>query len=69
MDSCIYTIELPVSEHSRPEVKVVNQAEIKNLQDYETFLEVKDEGQEKVGSHWVIMEKEQQDGQKTKVKA
>ena len=26
MDSCIYTIELPVSEHSRPEVKVAKKA-------------------------------------------
>ena len=43
MDSCIYTIELPVSEHLRPEVKVAKKAEIKNLQDYKTFLEVKDE--------------------------
>ena len=33
MDSCIYTIELPVSEHSRLEVKVAKKAEIKNLQD------------------------------------
>ena len=69
MDSCIYTIELLVSEHSRLEVKVAKKAEIKNLQDYETFLEVKDEGQVKVGSHWNITEKEQHDGQKTKVKA
>ena len=32
-------------------------------------MEVKDEGQTKVGSHWVITEKEQHDDQKTKVKA
>ena len=69
MNSYIYTIELSVSEHLRPEVKVTKKTEIKNLQDYETFLEVKDEGQVKVGSCWVITEKEQHDGQKTKVKA
>ena len=60
-DMCVYTVELPTSEHWRPEIK--------NLQDYETFIEVKDEGQSRVGSRWVITEKEQHDGQKTKVKA
>ena len=47
---CTYTIELPLSEHWRPEVKVAQKAEIKNLQDYETFKEVKDEGQTTFGS-------------------
>ena len=68
-DACTYTVELPIFEHWRPEVKVAKKAEVKNLQDYETFMEVKDEGQTKVGSWWVITEKEQHDGQKTKVKA
>ena len=63
------TVELPTSEHWRPEVKVAKKAEVKNLQDYETFIEVKDEGQTRVGSRWVITEKEQHDGQKTKFKA
>ena len=67
--TCIHTVELPTSEHWRPEVKVAKKAEIKNLQDYETFIEVKDEGQTRVGSRWVITEKEQHDCQKTKVKA
>ena len=48
---------------------MAKKAEVKNLEDYKTFLEVKDEGQTKVGSHRVITEKEQHDGQKTKVKA
>ena len=47
---CTYTIELPISEHWRPEVKVAKRSEIKNLQDYKTFVEVKDEGQTTVGS-------------------
>ena len=68
-NTCTYTVELPISEHWRPEVKVAKKAEVKNLQDYETFMEVKDKGQTKVGSQWVITEKEQHDGQKTKVKA
>ena len=67
--TCIYIVELPISKHWRPEVKVGKKAEVKNIQDYETFVEVKDEGQTKVGSRCVITEKEQHDGQKTKVKA
>ena len=57
-DACTYTVQLPISEHWRPEVKIAKKAEVKNLQDYETFVEVKDEGQTKVGSRWVITEKE-----------
>ena len=49
-DFCTYTVELPVSEHWRPEVKSAKQNKIKNIMDYETFGEVKDEGQEKIGS-------------------
>ena len=68
-ECCAYTVELPISEHWRPEVKVAKKAEIKNLQDYKTFKEVKDEGQTTVGSRWVITEKEKHDGQKQKFKA
>ena len=50
-------------------MKIAKRAEIKNLQDYETSVEVKDEGQTTVGSRWVITEKEQHDGQKQKCKA
>ena len=68
-NTCTYTVELPIFEHWRPEVKIAKKAKVKNLQDYETFMEVKDKGQTKVGSGWVITKKEQHDGQKTKVKA
>ena len=68
-ETCIYTVELPTSEDWRPEVKVEKKAEIKNLQDYETFIEVKDEGQARVGSRWVLTKKEKHDSQKIKVKA
>lgn len=50
-------------------MKATKKAEIRNLQDYETFIEVKDEGQTKVGSRWVITEKEAHDRQQTKCKA
>ena len=38
--------------------------EIRNLKDYDTFTEVQDEGQERIGSRWIVTEKENHDGQK-----
>ena len=38
--------------------------EIRNHKDYDTFEEVPDEGQETIGSHWVITQKEKHYGQK-----
>ena len=42
--------------------------EIKNLEDYEVFVEIVDEGQETIGSCWVITQKEKHNGQKTEYK-
>lgn len=66
---CAYTVQLPLSEHWRPEVKVTKKAEIRNLLDCETFQEVKDKGQTTVGSRWVLTEKEAHNGHKQKCKA
>ena len=63
-DLCSYVVELSVSEHGRPKVKDTKKKEFKNLIDYATFEEVKDEGQYTIGSHWVITRKEKHDGQK-----
>ena len=52
-----------------PEVKAAKMNEIRNLRDYDTFKEVQDEGQERLGSQWVVTEKEKQDGQKQACKA
>ena len=49
-DYGIYTVELPVSKHNTPEVKETKMTEVSNLQDYDVFEEVKDEGQETIGS-------------------
>ena len=49
-DYAIYTVELPVSQHGTPEVKEAKMAEVSNLLDYDVFEEVKDEGQETIGS-------------------
>ena len=47
-DLSIYTVELPVSEHGRPEVKEAKMAEVNNLLDYDVFEEVEDKGQETI---------------------
>ena len=57
-----------VREHETPEVVEAKQKELENLEKYEVFEEVKYEGQETVGSRWVITKKEKADGQKKKVK-
>ena len=62
----IYTVELTVSEHGRPEVKEAKTAEVNNLLDYDVFEEVEYEGQETIGSRWVVTTKEKHDGQKQK---
>ena len=62
----IYTVEVPVREHKKPEVIEAKNKEIENLEKYGVFEEVEDEGQETVGSRWVITRKEKVDGQKQK---
>ena len=59
---------MPVREHKTPKVVETTQKELENLEKYEVFEEVKYEGQETVGSRWVITKKEKADGQKKKVK-
>ena len=61
-DYAIYTVELPVSQHGTPEVKEAKMAEVSNLLDYDVFEEVKDEGQETIGSRWVVTEKKKHHG-------
>ena len=61
-------MELSVSKHGTPEVKEAKMAEVSNLLDYEVFEEVKDEGQETIGSWWVVTEKEKHDWQKQQAK-
>ena len=68
-DYALYTVELPVSKHNTPEVKEAKMTEVSNLQDYDVFEEVKDEGQDTIGSRWVVTEKEKHDGQKQQTKA
>ena len=68
-DVAIYTVELPVSEHWRPEVKDAQDTEVNNLFDYNLFEEGEDVGQQTIGSRWVVTSKEKHDGQKKNTKA
>merc|ERR1712243_522163 len=65
----IYLVEVPVKDHGKPEIIAAKNKEMKNLKFYETYEEVRDEGQETIGSRWVITEKQQHDGQKQDYKA
>ena len=64
----IYVVEVPKRDHGLPEVVEAKEREINNLKDFDTFVEVSDEGQKTVGSRWVITRKEEHDGQKTDCK-
>ena len=65
----IFSLEVPVKEHGKPEIVEAKNNEIENLKTYETFEEVIDEGQETIGSRWIITEKQKHDGQKQDYKA
>ena len=65
----IFSVEVPVTEHGKVEVIEAKEREMENLNDYDTYDEVKDEGQSTIGSRWVITRKQKHDGQKTEFKA
>ena len=67
-DIAIYTVEIPTKDQNTSEVKEAKQKELQNLFKYDVFEEVDDVGQERIGSRWVIMQKEKADGQKSDVK-
>merc|ERR1711895_242355 len=68
MDYEIFTVEVPVREHGKQEIVEAKENEIQNLKTYETFEEIKDEGQETIGSRWIITEKQKHDGQSRLIK-
>ena len=69
LENSIYVVEVRVREHGKAEVIEAKEKEIENLKTYETFEEVDDEGQETIGSRWIVTEKEKHDGQKQNYKA
>ena len=68
-DNTVFVVELPVKYHKIPEVIEAKEKEYKNLTNYDTFEEVNDIGQQRIGSRWVVTKKEKHDGQKTDYKA
>jgi hypothetical protein len=65
----IYVVKIPVKEHKHPDIIIAKKTEIANLGNFDTFEEVTDTGQTKIGSRWVVTGKEKHDGQKSKNKA
>ena len=49
-DIAMYTVEFPVREHKRLKIVEAENTELENLEIYEMFEEVEDEGHEIVGS-------------------
>ena len=65
----ILVVEIPTREHGRPDCIEAKSSEMENLLNFETFEEVKDNGQKTIDSRWILNEKQAHDGQKKKVKA
>ena len=65
----VLVVEVPVKHHNREDVKTAKINELMNLDRYDVFERVKDNGQEKISARWVITEKEKHDRQKVQVKA
>ena len=63
-DMAVYAVEVPRAEHKKEEVIEAKEKELENMFNYEVFEEVEDEGQETIGSRWLIMKKKKVDGQK-----
>ena len=64
----VYTVEIPEKEQNKPEVNEAKHREIENFVRFNVFEEVDDFGQERIGSRWVVTQKEKADGQKSQVK-
>ena len=62
-------MQVPVKDHGKKEVIEAKEKEIENLGLYGVYEEVEDIGQEKIGSRWVVTEKQKHDGQKQLYKA
>ena len=69
LENAVYVVEVPVREHEKPEIIEAKKREIENLEMYETFEKVDDEGQETIRSRWIVSQKEKHDGMKQKYKA
>ena len=57
----VYTVEISAKEQNTPEVKEAKHKEIQNLVKFDVFEEVDNCGQERIGSRWVVTQKEKAD--------
>ena len=60
-----YIVEIPAKGQNTPEVNEAKYNRVENLVRFDVFEEVDDCGQERIGSRWVVTQKEQADGQKS----
>ena len=67
-EMAIYTVEIPVKAQNTPKVEEAKQKDLQNMCKYRVFEEVDDIGQDRIGSRWVITQKEKADGQKSDIK-
>ena len=65
----ILVVEIPTKEHGRPDCVEAKASELENLLNFDTFEEVKDDGQKTTDSRWILNEKQAHDRQKKKIKA
>ena len=63
----VYIVEIPAKEQNTPEVNKAKHKEIENLVKFDVFEEVDDYGK-KIGSRWMVTQKEKADGQNSQVK-
>ena len=65
----VMVTEVPRKHHNSPEVIQAKELEFKNFQKFDAFNKVEDVGQHRITSRWVITQKEDHDGMKTKIKS
>ena len=65
----VLVTEVPRKYHNSPEVIQAKELEFNNFQKFEAFNGVEDIGQRRITSRWVITQKEDHDGMKTKIKS
>ena len=65
----VLVTEVPRKYHNSPEVIQAKELEFKNFQKFKAFDEVEDVGQRRITSRWVVTQKEEHDGMKSKIKS
>ena len=53
----VFLVTLPRWQHNEPRCKAAKEKELQSWEDFGTYVEVKDEGQDTLGLNWVLVEK------------